>query len=258
MLKKIIITTIITLIILMLSSPVVKAQQDASLGSAVSVSVTEKGVKNGDIISSTLNGYKRTVTDYDPFVYGVVNDKPAIYLQDRTLPNAKAIITSGKTIVRVSTVNGPIKHGDYITSSTIPGVGQKATDNGYVLGTAEEDYTDSNAQKIGTILITLHPHFAQLTNNLSRNILNGVRMGMTAALQTPLGALRYIISAIIALLSFYFGFKYLGSASRSGVEAVGRNPLASKVIIFSVIINVTVTISIMFLGVALAYVILVL
>ncbi len=136
--------------------------------------------------------------------------------------------------------------------------GQKATDNGYVLGIAEQDYSSNNVKKTGLILVTLHPHFAKLNNDLTRNVFNVFNLGFTAALETPLGVIRYVVSGVIALLSFFFGFRFFARASNRGVEAIGRNPLASKVILLIVFINTIITISIMLLGVAIAYLILVL
>jgi hypothetical protein len=232
--------------------------QNVSMGTATSITISEKKVTDGDIISTTKQGYKLSAIDYDPFLFGVVSLNPALYLEDTTATNTTSVITAGKAYVRVTTKNGTIKRNDFITSSEIAGVGQKAVDNGYVIGTAEENYTEKNTTKVGKILITLSPHYAQLTSNISTNIFNGLRLGMSAALLTPIGALRYIISSFIALLSFYFGFQFFGYASRSGVEAIGRNPLASKSILFSIAMNVIVTVAIMFFGVAIAYVILVL
>ena len=168
------------------------------------------------------------------------------------------IIREGEVTVRVSTMNGPIKKGDYITTSSIAGVGQKATENGFVIGVSEDDYAEKDPKKIGTITVLLHSHFAQLSSNITRNLFQSLTMGTTAAIETPLGALRYFFAGLITLLSFFFGFRFFGRASRSGVEAIGRNPLASKSILFSVGINATITVAIMLFGVAISYLILVL
>lgn len=252
-----IITILLCLILIALLSPVARAE-NVSLGTATSLAIDEKGIQEGDIIAASTQGYKRSSSAYDPLLFGIVSKIPALYLEDKALKNRYPVVTTGKAYVRVSTVNGVIRKGDLITSSDKPGIGEKALDNGYVLGFAEEEYTEADPNKTGLVLITLNPHFAQLTKNISRNILNGVRLGMTAALLTPLGAFRYAASAVIAILSFYFGFRFLGKTSRMGVEAIGRNPLATKAILFGIAANVTVTIAIMFFGVALAYIILVL
>ena len=43
---------------------------------------------------------------------------------------------SGRVPVKVSTKNGDIRPGDYITTSDIPGVGMRATRAGHVIGKA--------------------------------------------------------------------------------------------------------------------------
>jgi hypothetical protein len=239
-----------------LSSPVLG--QELSNGTAIGIPLKEKNLKNGEIISSISNSYKRSTTAYDSFVFGVVSLNPALYLSDESSPNETPVISQGEVFVRVSTINGSIKKGDYITTSTIPGVGQKATENGTVLGTASENYAEKDTKKIGTIRVALHPHFAQLTNDITHNLLKSLTLGSTAAIESPMGALRYIVAGFITLLSFFFGFRFFGRASRSGVEAIGRNPLASKSILISVWLNATITIAIMLFGVAISYVILVL
>ena len=231
--------------------------QESSLGAATAIVPNDK-VKDGDIITSTKEGYKLARQAYDPLLFGVISMNPAVYLDDQSLKGAVPVVTLGRVYVRVSTANGPISKGDFITSSSMPGIGQKVTDNGYVLGTSEEEYTEKDPNKIGKVLVILNPHFAQVSTNLTKNVFSAFRLGLSAAFLTPIGALRYVVAGFVALLSFYLGFRYFGNASRSGVEAIGRNPLASKIILLSVVMNVTITLSIMFFGVALAYLILVL
>lgn len=229
-----------------------------SNGTATGITITGENVQNGDIISATPEGYKKTNSEYDPQVFGVVSTNPAVYLSDTSSPNDIPIISVGQVNVRVTSQNGNIKKGDFITSSTVPGVGQKATENGFVLGTANQDYSSNDPKKVGLILVTLHPHFAKLTNDITRNAWSAFNLGFDAARQSPLGFVRYVVSGTIVLLSFFFGFRFFARSSNRGVEAIGRNPLAKQAILLSVFINSMVTIAIMFFGVAIAYLILVL
>ena len=232
--------------------------QDLSNGTAIGVSMSQKNIKDGSIISATTTGYKLTASPYDPQVFGVVTKKPAVYLSDSASPDDLPVISVGQVNVRVTSANGNIKNGDFITTSKYPGVGQKATENGFVLGTAVQDYSSNDPKKEGIISVTLHPHYAQLTNDITRNLFSVFNLGFSSALESPSGLVRYFIAGIITLLSFFFGFRFFARASNRGVEAIGRNPLASKAILLSVFINTIITIVIMFLGVAIAYLILVL
>lgn len=256
MLKKILAATLLGILGLTATAPAWAS--DLSNGTAIGITVVGEKVQDGDIISTTTEGYKKTSSPYDPQVFGVVSKQPAVYLSDTTSPNDVPVISMGQARVRVSSVNGNIKRGDYITSSSMPGIGQKATDNGYVLGTADADFSNNDPTKIGTILVTLHPHFAKVSNDLTRNMAQSFQLGFEAAQQTPLGLVRYVVAGTITLLSFFFGFRFFARSSNRGVEAIGRNPLAKQAILLSVFVNSMVTIAIMFFGVAISYLILVL
>ena len=51
---------------------------------------------------------------------------------------------SGRVPVRVTTKNGGIKPGDYITTSDISGVGMRATEAGRVIGKALTGLSDES------------------------------------------------------------------------------------------------------------------
>jgi len=231
--------------------------QTLSNGTAIGIQISDK-VANGDIITSTTNGYKRATSPYDPQIFGVVSLNPAVYLKDTTSKNDVPVISSGEVLIRVSSQNGSIAAGDFVTSSTNPGIGEKATDNGYVVGRALQGYSNNNPQKVGLILVTLQPHYAQITNNLIHTIFSTFTFGFSEATNSPLGIIRYFVAGVITLCSFFFGFRFFARASNRGVEAIGRNPLAKQAILFSVFVNTIITISIMFFGVAISYLILVL
>jgi cysteine-rich repeat protein len=59
----------------------------------------------------------------------------------------------GRVPVKVSTENGAIEPGDYLTSSTKPGVAMKATQAGPVIGKALEVYNNSDPNQVGKILV---------------------------------------------------------------------------------------------------------
>jgi len=65
--------------------------------------------------------------------------------------NAKAVALAGRVPVKVSSENGPIAVGDYLTVSSIPGVAMKATGAGVVVGKALENYSNSNTAAVAKI-----------------------------------------------------------------------------------------------------------
>lgn len=228
---------------------------DVSLGAAVPVRIAQEDVPDGSIISSQEGGgFVLSTTQYDPFLYGVVTLEPALYLYDKAAENEYPAVSEGKIYVRVSTANGTIARGDAITSSEIPGVGIKATDNGYILGYAEEPYEAASTEEEGKILVTIDPHFAQFNTNIFNTLTSLPRMTFSA---TPLNLIRYLLAGLVGVISFYVGFRFFGRASLKGVEAMGRNPLARSAIITIVVINAGLTIGVMLIGLFVAYLILV-
>jgi hypothetical protein len=232
--------------------------QSKSAGIAVSVSIIDKNVADGDIISSTAKGYSLSTVSYDSNVYGVYTDSPSIFLQNTKDAEGKAVVTSGKTNVLVSSVNGNIKKNDFITTSTIPGVGQKATRNGIVLGTALQDYSNSNQKVTGKILVAINPHITASFTDVKANVFEMIRNASDLAPLSQLTTLRYVIAAGIALLAFAIGFVYFGRIARSGVEALGRNPLAKRAIQLNLILNLFLMMVIIAAGLGIGYMILIL
>lgn len=236
---------------------VAKAEaQNIGGGMGISLEINSKNVKEGDIISSSQSGYSLAKTAYDSTIYGVVAKTPAVELVNTGVKNGSYVISSGQTLTRVTAANGVIKKGDLITSSQTPGVGQKATASGYVLGNAMEGYSGNSP---GTILVNINPHYDNsIPNNVRTNLLTTIRNAGNSAFLSPVEALRYLAAAVVTILSFVLGFTYFGRVAAKGVEAVGRNPLAGRLIEFSVILNIVLTGVIILAGLGIAYLILIL
>lgn len=232
--------------------------QVSSSGIAISVPVIDGSVQDGDIICSYKDGNKRCSNSYDPAIFGVVSINPAASIKDEDLEKSKLVVTSGVTYVRVSSINGDIKEGDFITSSENPGVGQKATRNGYVLGVALEDYQSDDPGKIEKIQVVVNIHPSTSLSGPRGNLLQFIREGIAVPVFEPVESLRYILAALMVLTAFTLGMVYFGRTTRSGVEAIGRNPLAKKVIQFTIFLNIILTIVIVLVGLGIAYLILIL
>lgn len=249
---------IITLFIGQILSAGKAFAQSLTEGVAITISLGEGGTaQDGDIVSSTEKGFILTKTAYDPSLYGVIADNPAVVLDNNAISGKKFVLTNGKAYVRVSSRNGTIKKGDFITSSDTSGVGQKADKGGYVLGLALEDYSSNNPEGLGKVLVSIDIRF-QSSQNARTNLIETVKLAVEAPFLTPLGAMRYLLASLIAVGSFILAFVSFGRVARGGVEALGRNPLASRVIEVTVIINVLLTIGILLVGLGIAYLILVL
>ncbi len=215
-------------------------------------------VNEGDIICIKNDGYKPCTQAYDPSMYAVVTASPAAALSPEITDGIKLVVNRGKTFVRVTAANGPIKAGDYVTGSTIPGVGQLVTKNGYVIGAALEDYNPPDPKTIGTISIALSIYPITSINDNKANLLETIRQALVSPTLTPLASLRYVLAFAIALIAFTLGFIYFGRVTKAGVEAIGRNPLAGRTIQITVILNILLTLAIMGGGLLIAYIILIL
>src|SRR3989344_4964087 len=157
-----------TLALLTLLTATVYSQGKPS-GVAISIPITDEDAVDGSIISSSGEGYILTSTPYDPTIFGVITEDPSVYIENINLTDTKPVITSGKAYVRVSTINGAISVNDFVTSSEIPGVAQKATINGFILGTYLESYSEVDSNEIVTILISVNPQFTSSFLGINRN-----------------------------------------------------------------------------------------
>lgn len=105
---------------------------------------TDLSIASGDVVSvdgNLENGVKKSKRQYDPAVLGIVSTKPGMVLGDSTGFGPTVLVAlSGRVPVKVSTENGTIKAGDYLTTSSIPGVAMKATKAGAIIGTAMNSF----------------------------------------------------------------------------------------------------------------------
>lgn len=251
----------ITLVLFFLSQLIYPAQtlaQALTSGLALSVTLPDTDAKAGSLVCTKEGGFKLCEEDYDSSIYGVVSDKPAADILIQQTPDIKLVQSSGRAIALVNSANGDIAVGDFVTASTTKGVAQKAVRNGYVLGVALEAYSSSDAQATGDILVELNIHPATGLSTSRLNLLELLRGGLASSILAPLESLRYLLAALIVVISFVLGFVYFGRVARSGVEAIGRNPLAGRMIQLSVIFNVLVFIVILGVGLGIGYLILIL
>ncbi|MDC0449022.1 hypothetical protein OAL67_00210 [bacterium] len=212
----------------------------------------------GQIVSFNEGTYYLSNEENDSHIVGVITDDPVAYVEDVYVENPRLVVMDGELEVMVSGVNGEIKEGDFITTTTTPGVGAKLNGSGYVIGVALEDYVSGNPEEIRKIYVMLDIDFHVSEEASSTNVLTALKAGLDASFLAPIISLRYILAALVAGSSFYIGFRAFSKVSGSSVEALGRNPLASANIRRIVVFNFLLTFSLMIGGLALAYLILVL
>lgn len=238
----------------------VKTQVYAEMARGIStnlLNVTGE-VKLGSIVAYKGGEYALTKEPFDTEIAGVVVENSSLSLLDPTDTQPHLILQNGEAQVLVSNSNGEIKKGDYITSSTTPGVGQKANKTGFALGKAMEDFKPSNSSEPGLVWSTIEPKTAYIDNNMQTNLLEALKSGALSPLLNPVESLRYILAALIAAATFIIGFSTFGKSSGRTIEALGRNPLAQGSIRTAMVFNMILAFGVMLIGLALAYLILVL
>ena len=113
----------------------------------------------GDVISISSKGYfaESSNEPYSDRILGVVSSNPAIVgnsNMDSDNKNNVLVGLMGVVTTKVSTENGAIKSGDFITTSSTSGVAMKATKPGMVIGRALESFSEG---KVGMIKVMVNP-----------------------------------------------------------------------------------------------------
>ncbi|MEA3249572.1 MAG: hypothetical protein U9Q03_04420, partial [Patescibacteria group bacterium] len=123
------------------------SEEDLLPGEIVMVDIENPGhVKRADD-SAEMNGW---------LMAGIVSTRPG-FLAGMNDAGSHPIALEGRVPTSVSAENGVIAVGDPITLSSVAGVGMKATEHGYVVGTALEAFDGSTSA--GTIMVMLKMGF---------------------------------------------------------------------------------------------------
>ncbi len=134
---------------------------------AENVPVSDMSIEAGDLVATSFgNGLVKSSQSYDPKLVGVISTKPSLEFSPQT-PNSRPVALSGRVLVKVSDENGLIEQGDYLTSSSTPGVAMKATHQGVVVGQALEAWKSSLGNHSGTVLAFIQVGFVDPQQNLS-------------------------------------------------------------------------------------------
>lgn len=157
--------------------------------------------------------------------------------------NEVQVATTGTLEILVSTINGNIAQGDYITASPISGVGMKATSNVRVIGIAQGDlnekngsnetYTDKDGHK-QTVLLGQVPVLVNVSNYFKQPdktlIPSAVQTIANALAGRSVSTVPILISAGVFLVTIIVAVSIIFSMVRSSIISVGRNPLSQSAI----------------------------
>ena len=130
----------------------------------------------GEIVAvDSLNSghIKRTNKSYQSDAIGVISTAPGLVLgsPDDDNLNQYPVALAGRVPVKVSNENGDIHVGDYITTSSVPGVGMKATQTGYIVGRALGSFVSDGSTEMGMIPVFVKPgwYFEEYDNVVTTN-----------------------------------------------------------------------------------------
>ncbi len=209
-------------------------------------------------------------------ILGIVipNTNVTIVLTPATVTKQQVLVaTKGKYSVLVSNQNGPIKVGDYLSISAIAGVAMKAgVDQPQVVGRATSDFSgtasvissltlkDQSGKDtkvaIGRIIVDItiaHNPLNQKTVDFVPAFLIGLAQSVA---NKSVSVARIYLSSVILFVSTIVTAIMLYSGVRSGMIAVGRNPLSKKSIMKSLFQTVIAGLIVFIVGVLAVYLLL--
>lgn len=233
----------------LISFPVLALAQISQLGSIATYYELLEPAEPGDLISHFPEGLKKAHQPYDPHLFGVVVEDPALAF-NKPSPSTFPIVSYGiaKVKVRIDKEKEVIERGDFLTSSEVPGFAQKARGPGFVVGRALENFKGKEGKIKAFIEI-------QQISMGKQSKLGEVWKNLIEGLGRPENfpeILRYLFALLIGGGSFFAGFFSFVKALQKGTEAIGRNPLAKRAIQFSTILNLAGIIILTLAGLALS------
>jgi hypothetical protein len=113
----------------------------------------EDNLESGDVVSIDTEAdatVRRSSKEYDLSLAGIISSEDSaafIIGKDKESGlNKKLLALAGRVLIKATTINGPIKRGDLLTSSSVPGHAMKATRPGPIVGKALENLEDGEGK----------------------------------------------------------------------------------------------------------------
>jgi hypothetical protein len=183
--------------------------------------------------------------------------------------NEVQVATTGTLGILVSTINGNIAQGDYITASPINGVGMKATGNVRAIGIAQgelnekngtpESYTDKDGKKQSVVLgqipvlVSVSNYFKEPDKTLIPSAVQNVANALAGR---SVSTVPILISAGIFLVTIIVVVSIIFSMVRASIISVGRNPMSQGAIYRDLIQMSALVLGILAVGFVIIYLVL--
>jgi hypothetical protein len=188
-------------------------------------------------------------------IYGVVIDPSQAPLTVQKKGEQVFVATGGTYLTFVSTEDGAIKVGDYISISSINGVGSKAVEQPTILGKALEDFSGKSSvitntaegHQIGRIRVSIIPGKNPLVKDNVAIPAPLKRFGQAIAGKN-ISALRIYVALAIFVVTSIIALTVLAVGVRSSITSIGRNPLSKKYILRGLFQVLTVAFLVFLIG----------
>lgn len=202
------------------------------------------------------------------------NDAPVTITQEDANKQQVFVATSGRYAVLVTNQNGAINAGDYITVSALAGLGMKADMvQPLIIGTATTAFNGTSNVvgsvklkdsagatrnvAIGRVDVTLGVANNPLKTDPKRdNVPEFLTKAAAGIANKPVSTARIYLGVVTLLVTSAVAAVVLYSGVRSGMIAVGRNPLSKKSIIKSLVQTVMAGLTIFIVGILAVYLLL--
>ncbi len=187
-------------------------------------------------------------------IYGVAVDPSAPPVTASQPGQNIFVVTAGTYPVVVSSENGSIAAGDYLSMSSTDGIAARATGQAFVLGRATQSFdghsgaigTAKSGSPIGKISVAIAPGRNPLLRE-DTAVPSALRRLAEAIAGKQVSAARIYASLAIFLVTAAVAFGLLFVGVRSGMIAIGRNPLSRHSIMQS-LAQVIIASAIVFVG----------
>jgi hypothetical protein len=203
------------------------ADTNVTAGALVSTSADDKG---GVELSTNANRSQ---------IVGIVSDEPLVSL-DTGSSNTVDVIVNGRTQVFVSDYNGAVKVGDKITTSSVAGIGAKATGSTTIVGTAQSDSgrgtvtkrtltnTDGSQKTVNISLVDIQVAPATYAPPQKRSAVPAFSQDFANAIaRRDVSPARVFIAMALTVLIFGSVIVVIYAAVKSSIISIGRNPLSA-------------------------------
>lgn len=182
------------------------------------------------------------------------------------------VATAGRFDVLVSDQNGAVKNGDYITISTLRGIGMKAgASQPIIVGRALTNFTknttvgsttvknsDNKEKKvtIGRVVVDISVSRNPIFEVEEPNVPDYLRRISETVAGKPVPATRVYAGVVIFLISTSISLSLLYGGVRSAIISIGRNPLSKKFIVRGMMKVIMAGLIIFLLGIFAVYLLL--